>query len=221
MLNLEIKILIVEDHPIMGNAICSSMAAQIQGAAFDQASNLSQALALLQEAVRMQKPYRMIVTDLHLPDSDGEATLSALRSCCQKSPIVVLTMDESPQIVEACKTLGATYISKSDTSSEFEMAVRAVFLNDADMVEPKSEHNNSVRVKSSPDLQLQQLTRKQNSVLAELAHGYSNKEIAKRMNVSDETVREHVAEIFKRLGVQNRTQATKHYLLSAYAKGQQ
>ena len=76
-------------------------------------------------------------------------------------------------------------------------------------------------MKSSPDLQLQQLTRKQNSVLAELAHGYSNKEIAKRMNVSDETVREHVAEIFKRLGVQNRTQATKHYLLSAYAKGQQ
>lgn len=221
MKKLEAKILIVEDHPIMGNAICSSIAAQIQGAAFDQASNLSQALALLQEALRMQKPYRLLVTDLHLPDSHGAATLSALKSCCQTSPIVVLTMDESHQIVEACKTWGATYISKSDTSCEFEMAVRSCLLNDVNMVEPNSAHNKSVLVKSSPDLQLQQLTRRQNCVLAELAHGYSNKEIAKRMNVSDETVREHVAEIFKRLGVQNRTQATKYYLLSSYAKRQQ
>ena len=67
---------------------------------------------------------------------------------------------------------------------------------------------------------MDQLTPKQNWVIAELAQGYSNKEIARRLNLSDETVRGHLAEIFKRLGVQNRTQATKYYLLNSHAQSQ-
>jgi DNA-binding NarL/FixJ family response regulator len=74
-----------------------------------------------------------------------------------------------------------------------------------------------VRWNGKPTHKLEQLTAKQNSVLAELAQGYSNKEIARSLNLSDETVRTHLAGIFRRLGVRNRTQATKRYLLDAQA----
>jgi two-component system nitrate/nitrite response regulator NarP len=213
------KILIIEDHPIMGNAVCSSVAAHIDNAKFEQVTTLTHALHMLQMAKNAQQPYALIVTDLHLADSQGLATLEALKALSQSTPIVVLSMNDEPKVIQACKSLAENYISKSDTSNEFELAIRAVVQQAGHFVQKKP-----VQKKASGQAQVNaeiaQLTPKQNEVLAELAQGYSNKEIAKRLHLSDETVRGHLAEIFKRLGVQNRTQATKYYLLKSHAQSQ-
>jgi DNA-binding NarL/FixJ family response regulator len=211
------KILIIEDHPIMGNAVCSSIAAHIASAEFDKITTLAQALELLQVAKNTQQCYALIVTDLQLPDSQGIATLGALKSLSQSTPIVVLSMNDEPQVVQACKALAERYILKSDTSNEFELAIRSVF-QQTGLCIPNKPGAQKTRGHTQANYEMDQLTPKQNEILAELAQGYTNKEIAKRLNRSDETVRGHLAEIFKRLGVQNRTQATKYYLLKLHAQ---
>jgi DNA-binding NarL/FixJ family response regulator len=211
------KILIIEDHPIMGNAVCSSIAAHIVSAEFDKVTTLAQALELLQIAKNAQQCYALIVTDLQLPDSQGVATLNALKSLSQSTPIVVLSMNDEPLVVQACKALAESYISKSDTSNEFELAIRTVSQQAGLDMPNKPDHQKTLG-QAQANYEMDQLTPKQNEVMAELAQGYSNKEIAKRMNLSDETVRGHLVEIFKRLGVQNRTQATKYYLLKSHAQ---
>ncbi len=215
--SIPVKILIIEDHPIMGNAVCGSIAAHIASAEFDKSTTLAQALELLQVAKNAQQCYALIVTDLQLPDSQGVATLNALKSLSQSTPIVVLSMNDEPQVVQACKALAESYISKSDTSNEFELAIRTVF-QQAGLDNLKKPRHQKTHGQAQANYEMDQLTPKQNEVMAELAQGYSNKEIAKRMNLSDETVRGHLAEIFKRLGVQNRTQATKYYLLKSHAQ---
>jgi two-component system nitrate/nitrite response regulator NarP len=211
------KILVIEDHPLMGNAICSGIAMLGHNLAFDQATSLGHALSLLDQTRDAHTQYLLIVTDLRLPDSKGLATLSALKSSSPLTPIVVLTMDDDPHIAVACEALQVSYISKSDASNEFEKTIQSVLLKAGAAVPvPLNQHVTA----PSAGPKLQPLTDRQTLVLAELAQGYSNKEISRRMNVSEETVRGHLAEIFKRLGVQNRTQATKYYLLSAHVQGQ-
>ena len=213
------KILVIEDHPLMGNAICSSIAMLSHNIKFDQATNLRHALRLLDKARHAHTQYVMIVTDLHLPDSEGLSTLNSLKLASPCPPIVVLTMDEDPHIAVACKSMEVSYVSKSDTSNEFEKVILSVLLK-AGVVDPMPVIHHAIKPSTNTGPKLQQLTVRQTLVLAELAQGYSNKEIANRMHVSEQTVHSHLAEIFKRLGVQNRTQATKYYLLSAHAQGQ-
>jgi DNA-binding NarL/FixJ family response regulator len=210
-----VKILIIEDHPIMGNAICSSVASQITNSECEVVTTLAQALNLLQAAKNQQLRYTLIVTDLNLPDSRGLDTLKALKPRSQDAPIVVLSMDDEPQVIQDCKMLAVNYISKSDASNQFETAIHAVF-QEMGLHARKKNSFTLDTVCPPPDSRIELLTPKQNCVLAELAQGYSNKEIARRLCVSDETVRGHLTEIFKRLSVQNRTQATKYYLLKSH-----
>jgi DNA-binding NarL/FixJ family response regulator len=124
-------------------------------------------------------------------------------------------MDDEPQVIQDCKMLAVNYISKSDASNQFETAIHAVF-QEMGLHARKKNSFTLDTVCPPPDSRIELLTPKQNCVLAELAQGYSNKEIARRLCVSDETVRGHLTEIFKRLSVQNRTQATKYYLLKSH-----
>lgn len=215
------KIMVIEDHPIMGNAVCSRVAAHSDNAEFEKVTALALALTfhLLHVAKNVQQPCALIVTDLNLPDSPGLASLQALKLLSQSNPIVVLSMNDEPQVLRACMALVKNVISKSDATHQFEMAIRAVFQN-AGLFVQKKPVQKKVPDQAQADDEMDLLTPKQNGVMAELAEGYSNKEIARRMNLSVETVRGHLAEIFKRLGVQNRTQATKYYLLKSHAQSQ-
>ena len=207
--------MVIEDHPMMSDAVRSSIAAQVSDVGFHQVTSLSQALVLLQRAHDEGITYQLIVTDLNLPDSKGIDTIRRLKSCSQSSPIVVLSMDDDPKIIQECKKLITDYISKSDTSNRFERFVKAICKNFESPVQRNKERQN-FEVQIKPSYPSKKLTPKQNLVLYELAQGYSNKEIARKLNISDQTVRDHLVEIFRRLGVKNRTQATKYFLLSTH-----
>lgn len=205
---------IVEKQFIAAQATGSAAGVQSQGARFEQVKNLFQAMGLLGDRKPLETQYLMIVAGHNFSNAQGLIDLGSLNRGSQPTPVVVLTLDEKSERIEACKYVGGSDASIAATPKALDVTQQPVPL--------PSDASESMRLTQSPigsaiqaPYKLEQLTAKQNSVLAELAQGYSNKEIARSLNLSDETVRTHLAGIFRRLGVRNRTQATKRYLLGA------
>jgi len=207
---------LLENQFIPAQTVRGASAVQSRGMKFDQVKELFQAMGLLEDKQAIETQYLMIITGRNVSNSQALLDLGSLNTNHQKTSVVVLTFDEKTEVLEACKYVGTSFTSRPATYSTLEKAHPSDYLSPGDLEKNRFKQE-PVRWNGKPTHKLEQLTAKQNSVLAELAQGYSNKEIARSLNLSDETVRTHLAGIFRRLGVRNRTQATKRYLLDAQA----
>lgn len=197
------EILIVEDHPMMASSITTYVQSVHPNVRTVVACSVSQARKRLS---RREKPV-LIIADLNLSDSSGLATLETLLSLAPRETIMVFSMNDDPAIEQKALALGAQcFVSKSSLPEHFARKIREQLAQAlrADCEPPPSSLAN--------DGMIATLTARQLAVLAEIASGYSNRDIAQRLKISEETVRTHLSDIFQRLGVQNRTQASVQYM---------
>ena len=192
--------LIIEDHPV----VADSLRACVRECNHELEVNSTQSLCEALRVLAVRPSPLLIVTDLGLPDSKGAEAVRQLREAAPRSPLIVFTALDDDALRREAMQLGAIcYLIKSTSIQAIRDTIRAV------LGERPATNNTAPETTDAAALML---TPKQQSVLEELAAGRSNKEIAARMGISNETVGSHMKEILGRLGARNRTEAVVRYL---------
>ncbi len=206
-----LNILILEDHPMM----VESIKASVLGTTFKTKAYVANSLRDLNTNARLLEMTTpaMVVTDLNVPDSQGFATLVYLRERYPSTPILVFSQNDEPLIEQRALVLGATaFVNKSRHPQVFLQKLQEM-LSDIHEQMPAWLNTQAMQEDSLEDVsQFTDLTPKQRQVLIGLANGLSTPKIAEHLDVTEQTVRSHLTDIYQRLGVKNRSQAVVLYL---------
>lgn len=195
-------VLIVDDHPLVGEAFELSIRAAYPHIDVGRVGSASEAEAFARaNASRIQ----LVLLDLMLPDVTGFSALIRLQQLLPGKPIAIVSARADSHAVALARTFGAAaYLSKSAPVAELVNAVGAIlrgetlFPVDAPPPPPAAADFHK---------QVASLSAMQLKVLTALADGGLNKQIAHDLNITEGTVKQHLSTIFKKLGVNNRSQA--------------
>jgi DNA-binding NarL/FixJ family response regulator len=204
------KILVVDDHALIREALHGVLRKLARGAVILEASNCAQTM----EAVASHPDISLILLDLNLPDRDGFSMLAELRERNPAVSVVVLSAAQNRANVIKALDLGAMgYIPKSARNEVMLSALQLVFAGGI-YIPPEilaREHlphtgpsGGGRAIVSPADLGL---TDRQLDVLALIMQGKNNKSICRTLNLAEPTVKNHVTAILKALKVTNRTEA--------------
>jgi DNA-binding NarL/FixJ family response regulator len=200
------KVLLVDDHALIRDALRGVLSELTDDAMVLEASDCRQAMRLIEA----HRDLHLILLDLNLPDQDGFVVLADLRKRYATISVVVLSAFHDRERVLRALDLGALgFIPKSAPRDVMVNALRLVFsggiyippeaLAGAGTKEPVA-----ARPVSPADLDV---TERQMEVLALMMRGKSNKAISRLLDVAEPTVKHHVTAILKALKVTNRTEA--------------
>lgn len=191
-----IRILIVDDHPIMRVGIaaliasCSDMESVAQAGSGEEAINL--------HALHCPD---ITLMDLRLPGISGVETIRRIRSQSPKARFIVLTTYEGDEDIYQAMEAGATgYLVKGMPQESLVNAVKRVY-GGGRYIPPPVFQTLSSRTRDS------NLSNREREVLALLAKGKSNREIAGMLGIAEATVKCHVSVVLMRLNASDRTQA--------------
>ena len=195
-----ISVLIVDDHPVVRQGLRVLLEVQDGIAVAAEAGDGPAALALAAEHAP-----DVILLDLKLPGMDGIAVLGELAAQGSPSRVLVLTSMTEPASAAAALRAGAAGVLYKDVDPDaLVRAIRAVH-DGHFLLAPEAAGSLLRSARSGGGLDA--LTSREREVLAELAHGRSNREIARALHVSEKTVKTHVSSVLTKLGVADRTQA--------------
>jgi DNA-binding NarL/FixJ family response regulator len=193
------KLLIIDDHPVVREGLAALLRPFEPDAEILQASTRAEGLQL----ARANPDLDLVFMDLKMPGEGGASSIAEFGRRCPQLPLIVISSSESPADVREALAAGALgYVPKSAAPHTVVGAMKLVLSGEIYipplMLEPG--------VRSEP---ARRLTERQLGVLELLCNGASNKEIARRLSLSEKTVKAHVTAILRELGVGNRTQAAR------------
>ncbi len=199
-----IRVVVVDDHPVFRRGVRGVLAEaadiDLVGEADDGAAGVDAAVDAAADVVLM---------DLHMEGVDGVEATSRLVARRPDARVVVLTMAADDATVHRALRAGARgYLVKGASGEAILAAVRSVAAGDTVLGSGVAEALVS-RATSTPSRagRFPALTEREEEVLDLLARGWSNTEIARHLVVSDKTVRNHVSNVFAKLGVADRARA--------------
>jgi DNA-binding NarL/FixJ family response regulator len=196
-----ISVLIVDDHPVVRRGLRVLLEVQDGIEVVGETGDGAAALALAAE----HSP-DVILLDLKLPGMDGIAVLGELRARDSAARVLVLTSATEPASASLAVRSGAAGVLYKDVDPDaLVRAIRSV--HDGHLLLAPEAAGSLVRSAGLPVAGLDALTGREREVLAEIAKGRSNREIARALGVSEKTVKAHVSSVLAKLGVQDRTQA--------------
>lgn len=191
-----ISILLVEDHFLPRMALNSILSARTDMEISAMAENGAAAVA----EYGKRRP-NVTIMDLRLPDMSGFDAIAAIRAIDPKARVLVLTnSDRSEDIYRALQAGASGYLLKSTTGAELVDAILATHAGRKYI--PRGIGDRLAERMGASDL-----TMREQEVLALVAHGLSNREIADRLQIAEKTARIHVSNILSKMGVADRTQA--------------
>jgi DNA-binding NarL/FixJ family response regulator len=197
-----IKVLVVDDHPVVRQGLRTFLDLQPDLTVVGEADNGDACVAAADEL----RP-DVILLDLRMPDSDGVDALRALRERRNAARVLVVTSFTEPSaVLPAVRAGAAGYVYKDVDPPALASAIRSVHAGHVLL------HPDVARLLAAGETRHhgERLTARELDVLTELARGYSNREIAKALSVSEKTVKTHVSSLLMKLGVADRTQAALH-----------
>jgi DNA-binding NarL/FixJ family response regulator len=174
------------------------------------------ACASAEEALRVipQENPDVILMDVFLPRMSGIECTARLKSMLPETPIVMLTASDEDEILFLALESGADgYLLKRTKPADLRAALLDVMTGGAPMTSEIARHVvASFRRKSGVLESSISLSPREEETLELLTRGYSNKEIADYLNLSIETVRSHLKNIYTKMHVRSRTEAVAHYM---------
>jgi DNA-binding NarL/FixJ family response regulator len=206
---LFMKVLIVDDHALIREALYAVLKQLKREAVIFEASNSSQAMHIVEE----HPDISLILLDINLPDRDGFSVLRELRDRYATIAIIILSSSDDQDTVKHAFKLGALgFIPKTTEREVMLNAIKLVFSGGiyipSEILEETTSSprlTNKLAMRGSP--KGLGLTDRQIEVLALLMKGKSNKIIAKTLNMAVPTVKNHVTVVLKALSVTSRTEA--------------
>ena len=197
-------ILIADDHPLFREALSYIIDSALPGSTVQHATNYQETSALLAE-----HQFNLVFVDLDMPDSNGLTNLALLKKTYPTTPMLVVSAHEESDVIQSCIKLNASaYIIKSSSPDEIKLAIKSVLKGDVYIppgVSLKVLKEQTER--SSAASKMSSLTPSQLKILMEMSKGKLNKQIAYDLEISEATVKAHITTVFKKLGINNRTQA--------------
>ena len=163
-------------------------------------------LEALKILVDEDKDFDLILLDVMMPNMDGWDTLKAIRKNkkTEHTPVIMITaVSEDQKVVSGLKIGADDYIVKPFVLPNLLARIEAVLRRSNWQKESEPKQEKTI----NKDVNIEALTPKEKEVLALVAKGASNQEIADKLFVRDVTVKTHLNSIFKKLKVTNRTQA--------------
>ena len=201
------KILIANTHRLVREGLQMMLGQEASIQIVGDAANRMQMFSAISEL----KP-DIVLLDISMPDMDTGETLSLLKSKGTK-PLILTTGADEDTILVALKAGAKGYLSESTTAQNLIKAVESVSKGEI-WVERKmvnriveGELNGDHPIKEQRNQTKEQLTPREKEVLALLKQGYTNKEIAEKLYISEKTVKSHMNNIFRRFNVSGRLQA--------------
>jgi DNA-binding NarL/FixJ family response regulator len=211
------KVLLVDDHPLILSALKAMIENLVPGVVVNAVSSAKEARFTL----RVQQDHDMMLLDLQLGDANGFDLLTEVRQTDPDLSVVVLSSsDRASDVIQAIDLGAMGFLPKRMTTEDLADALRLVMaggiyvptmsLNparDADDPPPSPAPAAPAGADSLPSFEELGVTPRQADVLTLLLQGKSNKDIARRLGLSVETIKDHVQAVLRALGVSSRTQA--------------
>lgn len=199
------NLLLVDDHALFREGLRTLLLKISPDVTIFEAASLEGAI---DECKSTQ--FRMVLLDLGLANSDGLDTLDAFRSSVPNVPVIVLSGDQEPQHIRAAIDRGAVgYVPKSHTSDLMIAALR--FVLSGGIYLPPSALDDDLGLtpptRAAGAHAFSRLSPRQQQVAQLLLQGQSNKAIARKLGLSEGTVKAHVSAIYQIVGARNRVEA--------------
>ena len=201
-----IAVLVVDDHAVVRRGITAYFELLDDIEVVDEAVDGRDALDKLAALVVNGSLPDVVLMDLVMPRMDGIETVGEIRSRYPDVAVVMMTSFGETRRVHAALEAGAVgYLLKDAGPTEVAAAVRAA-VNDEMFIDPAVARA-LTREMVTPRRGIDTLTERENVVLACVAEGKTNRQIARDLQISERTARTHVSNILAKLGLQSRTQA--------------
>ena len=203
------RIVLVDDQPLVRNGIASLLRAR----GFDVVGEAGDGQEAL-EIIRRARP-DLVLMDLQMPVLDGLGATRLLRTEIPEVRVVILTVsDDEQDLFEAVKSGALGYLLKDLEAEAFFEAIEAVGRGES-VVPPRLARGlwaEFTRVATSdvpPEAERERLTEREQEVLALVAAGRTNREIAEQLTISENTVKFHMRGILDKLHLRNRTEVAR------------
>ncbi|MGE0227501.1 MAG: response regulator [Dehalococcoidia bacterium] len=197
---MPVRILVVDDHAVVRQGLRMFLGLdrefEIVGEAADGAEGVQRARELRPDVVLM---------DLLMPVKDGVTAIREIRAELPDTEVIALTsVLEDAAVIGAVKAGAIGYLLKDTQSDELRRSIKAAAAGQVQLSPAAAARlMREVRAPEVADV----LTDRESEVLRALAQGLANKEIARRFDISEKTVKTHVSSVLAKLGLQSRTQA--------------
>jgi DNA-binding NarL/FixJ family response regulator len=210
-----IRVLIADDHLVVRQGLRTFPGVhediEVVGEAADGTEVVARAEALEPEVVLL---------DLKMPGSGGQAALAALRARGVIARVLVLTsMTDRGHVLPAVRAGAAGFLYKDIDPPALVQAIRAVHDGHVLFAPEAAEAVLGAETPAGDDRAPAALTDREREVLAQIALGRSNREIARVLVVSEKTIKSHVSNILMKLGLADRTQAALHAVRHGIVEG--
>jgi len=205
-----VKVLLVDDHTLVRRGLAHLLSSFLDQAEITEAEDADHALRALSAGTQ-----DVALVDIRMPGRDGLDLLKEIRATWPKLPVIILTsFDDSDYVKRALADGAAGYLLKDSTPDDLRQAITVAMTGSGNVLSPRAVRNlfdnAASAVQRGPSRSGPQgagLTRREVDIMSYLAQGDSNREISKALFLSEKTVKAHLAAIFRKLGVTNRTKA--------------
>jgi len=199
----KIRLLIADDHQVLRVGLRSLFA----GTNIEIVGEADSGKETLKKAQKIKPD--VILLDVRMPDGDGLATLEELRAKVPESKVVMLSTYDNPTYIARAVALGASdYVLKGSSRDDIIATIVATALGESpSRAGELKKIAATMKVRQLVDDDDVPLTQRETQVLRHVALGLSNREIGRSLEISVETVKEHVQNILRKIAVSDRTQA--------------
>lgn len=201
------RILIVDDHALVRRGMNYVVKEGFPDADVAEAESAATALEILKKGPDPD----LALVDVRMPDLDGLELLRAMKAEWPDIPVIMIsTYENAPYVKRALADGAAGYLLKDATPEDLAQAINVAMSGSGNVLSPRVIQNlfeDQEQGSGNGRRNDFSLTQRENDILELLAEGRANRDIAQCLFLSEKTVKAHLAAIFRKLGVTNRTQA--------------
>jgi DNA-binding NarL/FixJ family response regulator len=184
---------VIDDHPLMRDALTMLVHRVKPGLKIIPIPKLN----VVESTVEKNGAAELFCLDLQLPDTLGMSGVQLLKAKFPDVPLAIVTSSSASEYEERCLQAGAdVFIEKSSSPTQIIAALRSLLITE-------EESGEDAATTAGPT----KLSKRQKQLILMLDQGLSNRDIAEKLNISEHTVKVHFWRLFRRLGVNSRTQA--------------
>ena len=205
---MTIRVVIADDHRVVRDGLCYLLNQEPDIEVVGEAGDGRQAV----DVAAATRPH-VVLLDLYMPALDGHEVLAALSATAHRPAVVVLTSaTDDEHLVRAMHGGASSYLLKTAPADDVIAAIRAAAAGTANLSpELLTRLTRALRQPPAPD-PLEPLSPRERDVLHLIARGQSNRQIARNLEIGEQTVKTHVRSILTKLGLQDRVQAAIYVL---------
>lgn len=198
-----IRVAIVDDQPLftdgLGRIIGAQSEMEVVGTAHDGKSGVQMCQELKPDVILM---------DISMPVMNGVAATRRIRDLLPEAKVLILTVHaDDVHVFQGIKAGASGYLLKDCTPEDLSRAIKTVYAGDTIMAPEIARKMLLAFEEADEEPSAPHLTERELEIITALAHGQGNKQIARKLSISEKTVRNHISNIYKKLHVYDRTQA--------------